>query len=56
MFEYCPASGLVSVGTTNQEVGEALVTALLAKTQLQLKEPFAKFISLGLALLYLGEL
>jgi len=48
------ALGLVSVGTTNQEVGEALVTALLAKTQLQLKEPFAKFISLGLALLYLG--
>lgn len=49
------ALGLVAVGTTNQEVGEALVTTLLAKFAFQLKEPFAKFISLGLALTYLGE-
>jgi len=46
--------GLVCVGTANQEVTEALVTALLAKTQLQLKDTYAKFISLGLALVYLG--
>ena len=50
------ALGLVAVGTTNQEVGEALVTTLLSKYAHQLKEPFAKFISLGLALTYLGEL
>ena len=48
------ALGLVAVGTTNQEVGEALVTTLLAKFAYQLKEPFAKFMSLGLALTYLG--
>ncbi|KAA0194383.1 hypothetical protein HAZT_HAZT001317 [Hyalella azteca] len=48
------ALGLVAVGTTNQEVGEALVTTLLAKFPFQLKDPFAKFISLGLALTYLG--
>lgn len=49
------ACGMIAVGTTNQLVVEALVTTLLAKSELELKETYARFISLGLALAYLGK-
>ncbi|KAK3851430.1 hypothetical protein Pcinc_041919 [Petrolisthes cinctipes] len=48
------ALGMIAVGTSNQLVVEALVTALLAKSETELKETYARFISLGLALTYLG--
>lgn len=48
------ACGMIAVGTTNQLVVEALVTTLLAKSETKLKETYARFISLGLALAYLG--
>lgn len=49
------ACGMIAVGTTNQLVVEALVTTLLAKSETELKDTYARFISLGLALAYLGE-
>ena len=49
------ALGMIAVGTTNQIVVEALVTTLLAKSELELKETYSRFISLGLALTYLGK-
>ncbi|XP_047474955.1 26S proteasome non-ATPase regulatory subunit 2-like [Penaeus chinensis] len=48
------ACGMIAVGTTNQLVVEALVTTLLAKSETELKDTYARFISLGLALAYLG--
>lgn len=49
------ACGMIAVGTTNQLVVEALVTTLLARSEVELKETYARFISLGLALAYLGK-
>ncbi|KAK7081933.1 26S proteasome non-ATPase regulatory subunit 2 [Halocaridina rubra] len=46
--------GMIAVGTSNQLVVEALVTTLLAKSETELKDTYARFISLGLALAYLG--
>merc|ERR1712142_856231 len=48
------ACGMISVGTTNQLVVEALVTCLLARSEAELKDTYARFIALGLALTYLG--
>jgi len=48
------ACGMISVGTTNQLVVEALVTCLLARSETELKDTYARFIALGLALTYLG--
>lgn len=49
------ACGMIAVGTTNQLVAENLVNTLLAKSETELKETYARFISLGLALTYLGK-
>ncbi|KAB7504021.1 26S proteasome non-ATPase regulatory subunit 2 [Armadillidium nasatum] len=46
--------GMIAVGTMNQFVVEALVTTLLSKSELELKETYARFIALGLALTCLG--
>lgn len=49
------ALGMIAVGTMNQSVVEALVTTLLSKSELELKETYSRFISLGLSLTYLGQ-
>ena len=49
------ALGMIAVGTMNQNVIESLVTTLLAKSEIELKETYSRFISLGLALTYLGN-
>jgi 26S proteasome regulatory subunit N1 len=47
--------GLIFVGTCNEDVGSVLVQRLMESTDTELDQSMAKFISLGLALLYLNK-
>lgn len=49
------ACGLVAVGSCNAEVTSTLLQALMEKTELELKDTFARFLPLGLGLTYLGK-
>ena len=48
--------GLVFTSTCNGEAIEAIIQALMMRGELELSSPFAKFLALGLGLLFLGRL
>lgn len=47
--------GMVFVGSCHGEISSTIIQLLMEKDEISLKSPFAKFIALGLALLYLGR-
>lgn len=47
--------GLVYVGSCNEEVAQAIIFALMDRSESDLGEPLAKLLPLGLGLLYLGK-
>ncbi|KAJ8429001.1 hypothetical protein Cgig2_025668 [Carnegiea gigantea] len=47
--------GLIYVGSCNEEVAQAIIFALMDRSESDLGEPLAKFLPLGLGLLYLGK-
>jgi 26S proteasome regulatory subunit N1 len=49
------ALGMVFVGTAEDGCVEAILQALMMRSQAELTQPFARFLSVGLGLLYLGK-
>ncbi|XP_076907209.1 26S proteasome non-ATPase regulatory subunit 2 homolog A-like [Bidens hawaiensis] len=49
------ALGLVYVGSCNEEVAQALIFALMDRSESELGEPLVRLLPLGLGLLYLGK-
>lgn len=49
------ALGHVFVGTANGEITQAIMQTAMERSQAQLMDKFAKFIALGLGLLYMGK-
>lgn len=47
--------GLVYVGSCNEEIAQAIIFALMERSESELGEPFARLLPLGLGLLYLGK-
>ncbi|KAF2284106.1 hypothetical protein GH714_019070 [Hevea brasiliensis] len=47
--------GLIYVGSCNEEVAQAIIFALMDRSELELQEPLTRFLPLGLGLLYLGK-
>ncbi|XP_075486643.1 26S proteasome non-ATPase regulatory subunit 2 homolog A-like [Primulina tabacum] len=47
--------GLVYVGSCNEEVAQAIIFALMDRSESELGEPLTRLLSLGLGLLYLGK-
>jgi 26S proteasome regulatory subunit N1 len=47
--------GLIFVGTGNKELTETFVMVLMEQSEAALKSTYARFICLGLGLLYLGR-
>lgn len=47
--------GLVFTSSCNGEAIEAIIQALMMRGELELSSPFAKFLALGLGLLFLGR-
>ena len=47
--------GLVFTSTCNGDAVEAIIQALMMRGELELSSPFAKFLALGLGLLFLGR-
>ena len=47
--------GLVFVGSCNEEVSQAIILALMGRSESELGEPLAGLLPLGLGLLYLGK-
>ena len=48
--------GLIAISTCNSHVTESILHAMMDKTEKELKDPFAKFLALGLGLTYLGKI
>lgn len=49
------ACGMVAVGSGNGDVTSTIITALLEKSEADLKDTYARFLPLGLGLCYLGK-
>lgn len=49
------ALGLIGVGSCNNEITTVLLQTLMEKSESDLKDPFAKFLPLGIGLCYLGK-
>merc|ERR1711992_360928 len=49
------ACGLISVGSCNNDVTTTILQTLMEKSEQDLKDPFAKFLPLGIGLCYLGK-
>jgi 26S proteasome regulatory subunit N1 len=49
------ALGFIFVGSSNGDVAMAILQTMMERSELELKEKWARFLGLGLALLYLGE-
>ncbi|KAH7934918.1 hypothetical protein HPB52_001990 [Rhipicephalus sanguineus] len=49
------ACGMVAVGSGNGDVTSTIMTALLEKSETDLKDTYARFLPLGLGLCYLGK-
>ena len=49
------ALGMIAVSTCNGEVTENILQTMMEKSEDQLKDPFARYLALGLGLTYLGE-
>jgi len=47
--------GLVSVGTCQGDLSSSILQTMMERSEVELKDPFAKFMGLGLALLFLGK-
>ncbi|KAL3645445.1 26S proteasome non-ATPase regulatory subunit 2 A [Castilleja foliolosa] len=47
--------GLVYVGSCDEEVAQAIIYALMDRNESELADPLARFLPLGLGLLYLGK-
>ena len=47
--------GLIAVGTCNSEVSGAILHCLMDRSPLELKDPLAKMMALGLGLLFMGQ-
>ncbi|KAI8808022.1 armadillo-type protein [Cladochytrium replicatum] len=47
--------GLTFVGTCHGDIASTILQTMMEREEVQLKEPFAKFMGLGLALLFLGK-
>ncbi|KAJ8556144.1 hypothetical protein K7X08_022902 [Anisodus acutangulus] len=47
--------GLVYVGSCNEEIAQAIIFALMERSESELGEPLARLLPLGLGLLYLGK-
>lgn len=47
--------GLVFVGSCNEDVAQAIIFALMDRSESDLADPLARFLPLGLGLLYLGK-
>ncbi|GMY10201.1 26S proteasome non-ATPase regulatory subunit 2 homolog A [Fagus crenata] len=47
--------GLIYVGSCNEEVAQAIIFALMDRSESELGEPLTRFLPLGLGLLYLGK-
>ncbi|CAF0824385.1 unnamed protein product [Didymodactylos carnosus] len=51
----CLSIGVISVGSCNSEVSTTLLSVLLERSEVELKDHFSKFIALAIGLLFLGE-
>ncbi|CAM9881930.1 26S proteasome non-ATPase regulatory subunit 2 [Lampetra fluviatilis] len=49
------ACGMIAVGSCNGDVTSAVLQALMEKSEAELRETYAKWLALGLALTYLGR-
>ena len=49
------ALGLVYVGSCNEDVAQNIVLALMERSEAELGDPLARFLPLGLGLLFLGK-
>jgi len=49
------ACGLISVGSCNDDVTTTILQTLMEKSEQDLKDPFAKYLPLGIGLCYLGK-
>ncbi|KAL8031536.1 hypothetical protein ABFX02_13G032500 [Erythranthe guttata] len=47
--------GLVFVGSCNEDIAQAIIIALMDRSEAELGDPLARFLPLGLGLLYLGK-
>ena len=47
--------GLIYVGSCNEEVAQAIIFALMDRSDAELGEPLTRLLPLGLGLLYLGK-
>lgn len=47
--------GLVYVGSCNEDVAQNIVLALMERSEAELADPLARFLPLGLGLLFLGK-
>lgn len=50
------ALGFIFVGSADGEVAETILTTIMERDEAVLKEKWGRFLALGLALVYLGEL
>ena len=48
------ACGMIAIGTCNGEVTSVILQTMMERTEVQLKDTFARFLALGLGLTYLG--
>jgi 26S proteasome regulatory subunit N1 len=51
----CLSIGIIAVGSCNSDVSTTLLTVLLERSEIELKDHFAKFIALAIGLLYLSK-
>merc|ERR1712178_278141 len=49
------ACGMIAVGSCNGDVVSTILQTLMEKSELELKDTYARFMALGLALTYLGK-
>ena len=51
----CLACGMIAVGSCNGDVTSTILQTLMEKSETELKDTYARFLALGLALTYLGK-
>ena len=49
------AAGLISIGTCNGEVTSTILQTMMERSEIEIKDTFARFLALGLGLTFLGE-
>ena len=50
------ACGMIAVGSCNGSVCSTILQTLMEKTEAELKDTYARFLALGLGLVFLGEI